>query len=73
MKKCMIISVRTASGMGSPLKQFVTNRVECPNSLLKCEAGRNVSVDQLVESIQELVERQQRNVEWALLDKGPLK
>ena len=73
MKKCMIKSVRTASDMGSPLKQFVTNRVECPNSLLKCEAGRNVSVDQLVESIQELVERQQRNVEWGLLDKGPLK
>ena len=35
MKKCMIKSVKTASGMGSPLKQFVTNRVECLNSLLK--------------------------------------
>ena len=45
MKKCMIKSVKTASGMGSPLKQFVTNRVECLNSLLKYEAGRNVSVD----------------------------
>ena len=73
MKKCMIKSVRAASGMGSSPKQFVTNRVECLNSLLKREAGRNVPVNQLVESIQELVERQQRNVEWALLDKGPLK
>ena len=73
MKKCMIKLVRAASGMGSSRKQFVTNRGECLNSLLKREAGKNVPVDQLVESIQELVERQQRNVEWALLDKGPLK
>ena len=73
MKECMIKLVRAASGMGSSRKQFVTNRGECLNSLLKREAGRNVPVDQLVESIQELVERQQRNVEWALLDKGPLK
>ena len=33
MKKCMIKSVRVASGMGSPPTQFVTNRVECLNSL----------------------------------------
>ena len=58
---------------GSSPKQFLTNRVECLNSLFKREGGRNVPVDQLVGSIQELVERQQRNVEWALLDKGPLK
>ena len=57
MKKYMIKSVRAASGMASPPKQFVTNRVECLISLLKREAGRNVSVDQLVESIQKLVER----------------
>ena len=63
MKKCMIKSVRAASGVGSPPKQFVTNRLECLNSLLKREAGRNVPVDQLVESIQELVEKQQKNVE----------
>ena len=73
MKKCMIKSVREASGMGSPPKQFVANRLECLNSLLKREGGRNVAVDQLVESTQELVEKQQRNVEWAMLDKGPLK
>ena len=59
----MIKSVRAASGMGSPPKQFVSNRVKCLNSLLKREAGRNVPVEQLVESIQELVERQQRSVE----------
>ena len=69
----MIESVRAASAMGSPLKQFVTNRVECLNSLLKREAERNVPVDKLVESIQELVERQQSNIEWALLNKRPLK
>ena len=51
----MIKSVRAASGVGSSPKQFVTNRLECLNSLLKREAGRNVPVDQLVESIQELV------------------
>ena len=73
LKKCMIKSVRAVSGMGSPLAQYITNRVECLNSLLKREAGRNVLVDQLVESIQELVERHQRNVEWALINKGPLK
>ena len=39
MKKCMIKSVRAASGMGSPPKQFLTNRVECLNSLLKREVG----------------------------------
>ena len=33
MKKCMIKLVRAASGMGSPPTQFVTNRVECLNSL----------------------------------------
>ena len=69
----MTKSVRAACGMGSLPKQFVTNRVECLKSHSKREAGRNVLVDQLVESIQELVERQQRNVEWALLNKGPLK
>ena len=73
MKKCMMKSVRAASGMGIPLAQFITNRVECLNSLLKQEAGSNVPVDQLVVSIQELVERHQRNVEWDLINKGPLK
>ena len=72
-EKCMIKSVRAVSGMGSPLAQYITNRVECLNSPLKREAGRYVLVDQLVESIQELVERHQRNVEWALINKGPLK
>ena len=69
----MIKSVRAASCMGSPSKQFVTNQVECLNSLLKLEAERDVPVDKLVESIQELVQRHQRNMEWALLNIGPLR
>ena len=40
---------------------------------MKGEAGRNIPVDQLVESIQELVEQHQRNVEWVLINKRSLK
>ena len=51
--------------MGCPAKQFVTSQAECLKSLLKLEATRNVSVEKLVESIQELVQQQQRNMEGA--------
>ena len=43
--------------MGCPAKQFVTSQAECLKSLLKLEATRNVSVEKLVESIQELLQQ----------------
>ena len=54
----MIKSVRAASCMGCPAKQFATSQAEYLKSLFKLEATRNVPVVKLVESIQELVQQQ---------------
>ena len=69
----MLKTHRIAAGLGDPPKQFTTNRVESINNLLKPETNGALSVNQCVSKIRELVERQQRNVQWAIIDKGPFK
>lgn len=73
MKSYMLKPVRAKSGLGNPPKKFTTNGVECVNSLLKKETNHALPADQFVAKVSNLVDRQKKNVEWALIGKGPLK
>ncbi|KAK3749032.1 hypothetical protein QZH41_006225 [Actinostola sp. cb2023] len=74
VKEHLLKPVRIAAGLGDPPKPYVSNRVECVNSLLKRETERKESpVDAFAKMMQDLVERQARNVRWAIIDKGPFK
>ena len=68
----MLRPVRTRARLGDPPLHFTTNRVECINSLLSDETDhRPQSLPQFTKIVRELVERQRKNVEWAIIDKGP--
>ena len=73
MKNYMLKPLRIAAGLGNPPQPFTTNRVECINNLLKQETNGPLPVNQCVQRIKQLVERQQRNVRWAIIEKGPYK
>ena len=70
MRDYMLKKHRIAAGLGDPPKQFTTNRVESVNNLLKIETNGPLPINQCVQKIKELVERQQRNVESAICGKG---
>ena len=60
-------AIRSKAGLGSPPVKFTTNRVESMNQLLKLETEKKkMTVYDLAVKVQELVERQQRNVNWAV-------
>lgn len=60
-------AIRSKAGLGFPPVKFTTNRVESMNQLLKLETEKmKMTVYDLAIKIQELVERQQRNVTWAV-------
>ena len=68
----MIRPVRIRAGLGDPPVQFTTNRVECINHLLSDEAdGQPQNLPQITKIVRALVERQRKNVEWAIIGKGP--
>ena len=68
----MIRPVRIQAGLGNPPLQFTTNRVECVNHLLSDEAdGQPQNLPQFTKIARTLVERQRKNVEWAIIGKGP--
>ena len=73
MKNCMLKPLRISAGLGNPPQPFTTNRVESINNLLKKETNGPLPVNQCVQKIKQLVERQQRNVRWAIIEKGPYK
>ena len=53
MKKHLLKPVRIDAGLGNPPSRYVSNRVECVNSLLKRETERKESpVDQFVKTMQ---------------------
>ena len=64
----MLKPVRMQAGIGNA--QFVTNRVECINQLLKAETGGPLSVSNFAVSAHNLATRQKRNVEWAVIGKS---
>ena len=70
MRDSMLKSIRTNAGLGDPSRNFNTNRVESLNSLLKLETNGPLPINKYVEKIKKLVERQQRDVIWALIGKG---
>ena len=72
MVNSMIRPVRIRAGLGDPTVQFTTNRVECINHLLSDEAGgQPQNLPQFTKIVRTLVERQRKNVEWAIIGKGP--
>ena len=72
MVNSMIRPVRIRAGLGDPPVQFTTNRVECINYLLSEEAGgQSQNLPQSTKIVRTLVERQRKNVEWAIIGKGP--
>ena len=53
MKEHLLKPVRIDAGLGNPPTRYVSNRVECVNSLLKRETERKESpVDQFVKTMQ---------------------
>jgi hypothetical protein len=53
MKKHLLKPVWIDAGLGNPPSRYVSNRVECVNSLLKGETERKESpVDQFVKTMQ---------------------
>ena len=67
MAKCMLRPVRIRAGLGNPPPPFVTNRVECVNSLLKLETQRKMNVAEFANKAQELAEKQRKNVSWSVI------
>ena len=68
MAENMLKPVRIKAGLGTPPTTFVTNRVECINALLKLETNRkSLDISHFADRAKELVERQQRNVRWAIV------
>lgn len=71
MSQCMLKSIRISSGLGD--KAFTTNRIEAINSILKLETERKkMDVMEFVNCIHEVVKRQERNIEWAVIGKTKL-
>ena len=53
-------------------KHFTTNRVECVNSMLSDETDHQPhQLPEFVVKMQQLSERQRRNVQWAVINRGP--
>lgn len=53
-------------------KHFTTNRVECVNSMLSDETDHQQhQVPEFVVKMRQLSERQRRNVQWAIINRGP--
>lgn len=53
MKQHLLKPVRIMAGLGNPPKRYVTNRVECVNSLIKRETEhKESSVDEFVKTMQ---------------------
>ena len=74
LKTHLLKSVRIEAGLGNLPRRYVTNRVECVNSLLKREVnGKESKVDEFAATMQEMIERQNRNISWAIIDKGAYK
>ena len=72
MRRHILKPVRIKAGLGNPYpERFSTNRVESINSLLKLETNGSLPVDECVKKIRELVNRQKRNIENAIIGKGP--
>ena len=65
MKECMLKTVRIRAGLGT--ERFTTNRAECVNSLFKRETGGPLKINEFVSRAQELVERQERQIRWAII------
>lgn len=64
----MLKDVRRNAGLGDPPSTFTTNRVESINSILKLETNKKKKdVYSFIKIVQETVERQQRNIEWAMI------
>jgi len=73
METTMLRPIRTKAGLGSPPTQFVTNRVECINHLIKLETGKHSRPDAFVDNVKKLVDRQKEMVKYAIINKGPYK
>ena len=67
MAKCMLKPVRIRAGLANPPPPFVTNRVECVNSLLKLETQRKMNAAEFANKAQELAENQRKNVSWSVI------
>ena len=60
------------AGLGNPPLHFTANTIEFVNSLLSDETDHwPQSLPKFTKIVQELVEHQGKNVEWANIDKGP--
>ncbi len=72
MINSMLRPIRIRAGLCNPPPQFTTNRVECINHLLSDEAnGQSQNLPKFAKTARDLVERQRKNVEWAVIVKGP--
>lgn len=74
MIKCsMIKSVRRNTGISYSELRFTTNRVESINTKLKLESERKkMDVCDFTGVVEKAVERQQRNMNWAIISKKQL-
>jgi hypothetical protein len=76
--RSVISPVPQRAGLGCPPKRFTTNRSEHTNSVIqefiKCECGQG-KVDKYVfaTAIQKLISMQEKEVEFAVVDKGEYK
>lgn len=69
MEKHLLLPVRQKANLQGP---FSTNRIECVNSMISDETNHQMH-DMLSFAMQmkEMHARQRREVEWAIIDKGP--
>ena len=74
IKNSMLKSIRAKAGIGSSELRFTTNRVESINAKLKLESkGKKMDVCNFADLVQKTVERQQRNINWAIIGERTFK
>ena len=69
MEKHLLLPIRQKANLQAP---FTTNRIECVNSMISDETNhKQHDMLSFAMKMKEMHERQRREIEWAIIDKGP--